>query len=136
VNDNHAPGTSVGMQIFTSALTYGAAGSAVNFADPFWAAAQSWTVLTGASASGTFALGTATNDFTGKGASNYGTFAVQQTATDITLRAVWSTALGGWSTTGITEDILLDDGTVQTVKAKVLTAPDTKKFLRLEATRP
>ena len=55
---------------------------------------------------------------------------------DITLRAVWSTALSGWSTSGITEDLLSDDGTVQTVKAKVLTAPDTKKFLRLEATRP
>ncbi len=57
-------------------------------------------------------------------------------ATDITLRAVWSTPLSGWSTTGMTEDLLLDDGAVQTVKAKVLIAPDTKKFLRLEVTRP
>ena len=57
-------------------------------------------------------------------------------ATDITLRAVWSTLLSGWSTTGLTEDILADDGVIQTVKAKVLSAPDAKKFLRLEVTRP
>lgn len=57
-------------------------------------------------------------------------------ATDITLRAVWSTALTGWSETGLTEEILADDGTTQTVRAKALIAPDTKKFLRLEVTRP
>ena len=57
-------------------------------------------------------------------------------ATDITLRAVWAAGLSGWSATGITEDILSDDGVIQTVKAKALIAPDTKKFLRLEVTRP
>ena len=194
------------------------AGSAVDFTNAFWLTARSWTVLTGTSVTGTFAVGTVTNDSAAHVASNYGTFAVQQTATavnltwtpfapivvwrnlqfganagnaaisgdfvdvekdglvnlmeyatgknpnafnpgglpqpviegayltmtytrakgatDITLRAVWSTLLSGWSTTGLTEDILSDDGTIQTVKAKVLIAPDVKKFLRLECTRP
>ena len=194
------------------------AGSAVDFTNAFWLAARSWTVLTGTGLTGTFAVGSATNDPAAHVASNYGTFAVQQTstavnltwtpfapivvwrnlqfganagnaaisgdfvdvekdglvnlmeyatgqnpnafnaaglphgviegayltmtytrakgATDITLRAVWSTGLGGWSATGVTEDILADDGMIQTVKAKVLMPPDTKKFLRLEVTRP
>ena len=64
------------------------------------------------------------------------TYTRAKAATDITLRSVWSTGLSGWSTTGITEDILADDGTIQTVKAKVLIAPDVKKFLRLECTHP
>lgn len=212
---NYAPAT--GVAVTLTATASDPDGDALAYAWDF-GAAQSWTVLTGAGVSGTFALSNVTNDATGKVASNYGTFAVQQTATavnltwtpfapiavwrnlqfganasnaaisgdfvdvekdgfvnlmeyalglnpnvfntggrpsgvvegayltitytraktatDITLRAVWSTGLGGWSTTGITEEILLDDGTIQTVKAKVLTAPDAKKFLRLEATRP
>ncbi len=194
------------------------AGSTVDFTNSFWLTARSWPVLTGTSISGTFATGTVTSDSASHTASNYGTFAVTQTATavnltwtpfapiviwrnlqfganagntaisgdfvdvdkdglvnlmeyatgknpnafnpgglpqpiiegtyltmtytrakgatDITLRAVWSTILSGWSTTGTTEDILADDGTIQTVKAKILIAPDVKKFLRLECTRP
>ena len=64
------------------------------------------------------------------------TYTRAKAATDITLRAVWSTAMSGWSAAGVTEAILADDGTIQTVKAKVFIAPDAKKFLRLEATRP
>ena len=194
------------------------AGSTVDFTNAFWLTARSWTVLTGTSMTGTFAAGTVINDPASHTASNYGTFAVTQTATavnltwtpfapivvwrnlqfganagnaaisgdfvdvekdglvnlmeyatcknpnafnaggvpqgviegtyltmtytrakaatDITLRAVWSTLLSGWSATGVTEDILADDGVIQTVKAKVLIAPDVKKFLRLECTRP
>ena len=194
------------------------AGSAVDFTNAFWLTARSWTVLTGTGVTGTFAVGTVTNDPASHIASNYGTFAIAQAATavnltwtpfapivvwrnlqfganagtasisgdfvdpdkdgivnlleyalglnpnafnaagnpqgviegayltmtytrakgatDITLRAVWSTLLSGWSTTGLTEDILADDGVIQTVKAKVLIAPDAKKFLRLEVTRP
>ena len=48
----------------------------------------------------------------------------------------WPTLRSGWSTTGMTEDILADDGVIQTVEAKVPVAPDAKKFLRLEVARP
>ncbi len=193
------------------------AGSAVDFTNAFWLTARSWTVLTGTGVTGTFAIGTVTNDPASHIASNYGTLALAQTATavnltwtpfapivvwrnlqfganagsaaisgdfvdvdkdglvnlmeyalglnpnafnaagvpapviegayltltytrakaatDITLRAVWATDLSGWSATAA-PDLLGDDGTLQTLKAKVLIAPDPKKFLRLEVTRP
>ena len=70
--------------------------------------------------------------------SNYLTlsFTRSKSATDITLRVLSSTSLSSWSTTGVIEEILSETPTTQSVKAKVLLAPDSKKFLRLEVSYP
>lgn len=56
----------------------------------------------------------------------------------MTFSVEWSTTLlaGSWTTTGVTEQILSDDGTIQTVKATVNAAGQTRCFVHLKVTRP
>ena len=70
--------------------------------------------------------------------SNYLTlsFTRSKSATDITLRVLSSTSLSSWSTTGVIEEILSENSSTQSVKAKILIAPDSQKFLRLEVSHP
>ena len=41
-------------------------------------------------------------------------------------------AVGAWSNAGVTEQILTDNGTIQTVKATVPTGTTGRRFVRLE----
>ena len=66
-------------------LVFNAAGSTVDFSSSFWAANHSWPVLTCSSMSGTFALGSISQDGFGNSIAPYGTFYLQQTATGVTL---------------------------------------------------
>lgn len=60
-------------------------GSLVDFSDAFWSTARTWPVLTAASRTGTFTLGTISADSASHPASGYGSFAIQQTATGLNL---------------------------------------------------
>ena len=66
-------------------IVFNGAGSAVAMTDTFWTQAHSWPVVTGASIGGTFALGTIGSDSAGRAAANYGAFALQHSATAVTL---------------------------------------------------
>src|SRR5262249_53259263 len=56
----------------------------------------------------------------------------------VTFSVQWSTTLlaTSWTTTGVTEQILSDDGTIQTVKATMDGTALPRCFLRLDVTRP
>lgn len=62
-----------------------APGSGVALDDTFWTQPRSWTFLTGASISGSFTLGTVSNDPGGRNVSDHGTLSLQQNATSATL---------------------------------------------------
>jgi len=192
-------------------------GSSVDFSNWFWTQSRAWTVISGTSVSGSFALGSATVDSKGQSAHGYGSFSVQMTsaacavvwtpspinawrgtsfgtnttnpavagdnanpvgdgvvnltkyalgldpniasrtgqpvvsqaggylmltytkvtsATDIIYQSLWSNDLGLWQSSGITEDILLNSGTTQQVRDKIPLTGETRKFLRLQVTRP
>jgi autotransporter-associated beta strand protein len=55
-----------------------------------------------------------------------------------TFTVEWSDtlAVNSWSAAGVTEQVLSDDGTVQTVKASVAGGVGTRRFLRLRVTHP
>jgi hypothetical protein len=48
----------------------------------------------------------------------------------------WSDTLANWQTSGITENILFDDGTVQQVKASIPTDSNGRRFVHLKVTAP
>ena len=94
-------------------LVLNSAGSTVAMTDVFWTQAHSWPVVTGASVSGTFALGTVGSDTAGRAAANYGAFALQHSATAVTLTftpypplQVWQRVNFGanWNTAAIAGD--------------------------------
>lgn len=66
-------------------LVFNAPGSTVSFTDAFWTQPRSWTVLTAANKSGDFVLGSIGLDSAGRSLSAYGSIALQQTATSVTL---------------------------------------------------
>lgn len=55
---------------------------------------------------------------------------------DITYQAQWADDLHTWSTSGITEEILSDDGITRQIKAKIPLNSAPHRFLRLNITRP
>jgi beta-glucanase (GH16 family)/regulation of enolase protein 1 (concanavalin A-like superfamily) len=59
-------------------------------------------------------------------------------AAGILFSVEWNDALtsGVWSTAGVTEQILNDNGTLQTVHASLSTGTATRRFLRLRVTEP
>lgn len=59
-------------------------------------------------------------------------------ATGITYQVQWSDTLaaGSWSSAGVTEQILSNDGAVQTVKASVAAGSGGTRFLHLRVTKP
>lgn len=71
-------------------------GSGVALTDSFWTQSHSWPILTAASVSGTFALGTVSSDPTGHSISNYGALSLQQTGTSAALTFMPLTAQQLW----------------------------------------
>lgn len=56
--------------------------------------------------------------------------------TDIIHAVEWTNGFAVWSTSGVTEQVLSDDGTVQQVKARVPIAGAASKFMHLELSAP
>jgi hypothetical protein len=48
----------------------------------------------------------------------------------------WSDDLSSWSTQGVNESVLNDDGTIQLVKAIVPVGSSGHRFVHLKVTRP
>lgn len=63
-------------------------GSETTYLLSFWRSARIWPVITGASLSGTFTLGTVSGDAAGHATATYGAFSLQHTATGVNL--VWT----------------------------------------------
>ncbi len=63
------------------------------------------------------------------------TYTLLKAATDITVNPEWSTTLDGWSTTGITREVIADDGTLQTIRATVPMTGEPRILMRLRVTR-
>ncbi len=57
-------------------------------------------------------------------------------ADGITFSVEWSDTLTNWSATGVTEQLLNDNGTMQTVKAIIPAGPAAKRFIHLKVTNP
>ncbi|MEO5714862.1 MAG: LamG-like jellyroll fold domain-containing protein [Luteolibacter sp.] len=64
---------------------FNAPGTAVNFTDPFWLYPLKWTLLNGTNITGSFMLATVSQDSGGRSIFSYGTLALQQSATAVTL---------------------------------------------------
>ncbi len=86
-------------------------GSTANFLHALWRTNRSWPVLNAASLTGTFTLGTNSTDAGGRPAATYGSFALTNTATNVSL--LW-TALPGFP--------VINDPTV------TITTPATNPF--------
>ena len=54
---------------------------------------------------------------------------------EVTYAVEWSDTLSSWSTSGVTEQILSDDGTLQQVQASILTNGAPRRFVHLKLTR-
>ncbi len=88
-------------------LVFNTPGSDVDFSQPFWSSARSWTLLTCNTRSGIFALGNPTNDLFGNAPSNYGTFSITGSGpavvlnwTPVEIIALWrGTTNGNWDLT-------------------------------------
>ncbi|MBK8038654.1 MAG: autotransporter-associated beta strand repeat-containing protein [Verrucomicrobiaceae bacterium] len=95
-----------------------------NLAASYWRTARTIPLMTMTSRSGTFALGTVTNDSAGNPVATYGTFTLQHTATAVNL--VW-TPIPGFP--------VIDDPTVNITSPMVTTValPDVATSLRLTA---
>lgn len=110
-------------------LVFNTPGSAVDFSQPFWSSARSWTVLTGASRSGIFTLGSSTNDLLGNVPANFGTFSLTGSGTSIVLNwtpveivALWrGTTNGNWD---ITSPNWLKTGSIAIFQNGLATAID------------
>jgi hypothetical protein len=55
---------------------------------------------------------------------------------DVTYGVEWSDTLIAWSTLGVTEQVLIDNGVVQQVKARVALGASGARFLRLKVVHP
>ena len=77
-------------------VTLNGSGSVADFSNAFWNTARSWPIVTAASRTGNFTLGTVSADIAGRPASGYGTFTISQTST--TANLVWTplTAIEQW----------------------------------------
>ena len=122
-----ADGLSSGALSITSGakidLALNSAGSTVNFLHSFWRTARSFPVVSAASVSGTFALGTISNDVGGRAAATYGSFALQHTAAGVNL--LW-TPIAGFP--------VIDDPTITLVSPaqNVVSLVDAALSLRLK----
>lgn len=66
-------------------LTFNAAGSTVNFENPFWSQIQTWPILTSSDMTGVFALGNVSTDSMGNSIAGTGSFHLQQTSQGVIL---------------------------------------------------
>ncbi len=99
-------------------VTLNGSSSLVDFSNAFWSTARSWPIVTAASRTGNFTLGTVSSDIAARPASGYGTFTISQTATAAVL--VWTpltpieqwrfTNFGSNANTGIAADNADPDG--------------------------
>ena len=64
------------------------------------------------------------------------TYGKSDSAIDVTFHPEWSSDLSTWSNTGLTEQVLSDNGTVQQVQDKVPLNTTNVMFLHLRVTRP
>ena len=103
-------------------LVLNAAGSTVNFLHSFWRTARSIPVVSAASITGSFTLGTISTDVGGRAASTYGTFSLQHTTTGVNL--LW-TPIPGFA--------VIDDPTVALVSPaeNVVSLVDVALSLRI-----
>ena len=111
-------------------LVFNDTASSVNFADPFWATARSWTFLTSSSRTGVSSIGNQTADLSGHSPADYGTFAITESGNSLVLtwtpadivwrgtsNANWDLATANWqkasSVTAFQDGaaIRIDDGT-------------------------
>lgn len=69
-------------------LILNGSGSAADFSNTFWNTARSWPILSAASRTGNFTLGTMSADIAGRPVSGYGAFTIEQTTTAVNL--VWT----------------------------------------------
>lgn len=66
-------------------LVFDSPGSTVDFTDAFWTQPRSWILMTASNKTGDLSLGTIGSDSTGRQLSFYGSLALQQNATSVTL---------------------------------------------------
>lgn len=111
-------------------LVFNDSASGVNFSDPFWASARSWTFLTSSTRTGVFSIGNQTADLSGHSSADYGTFAITESGNSLVLtwapvpivwrgttNANWDLATENWqkvsSVTAFLDGspIRIDDGT-------------------------
>ena len=59
------------------------------------------------------------------------TYPKPDAVSDIVYTAQFSDDLATWSNTGVTQDVLADDGTTQTIRAKVSSSGIARRFIRL-----
>ncbi len=66
------------------------------------------------------------------------TYTKNKAATDVTFTVEWSDTLAAnsWSNSGVTEQLVSDNGTVQTVRATVAAGGSGKRFLHLKVSKP
>jgi len=82
-------------------LILNSSGSTVDFTNAFWMYPQKWTVLAGTNISGSFVLGNISTDSAGRPVSSYGTFALQQSSTAVTLTFTPLTTVAPQQPTGL-----------------------------------
>ena len=69
------------------------------------------------------------------GASLYLTYTQPAAITDVTYQVEWAdTISGAWSSTGVTRQILSDDGSRRTIRATVPKGATSQRFVRLKIT--
>ena len=97
-------------------LTLNRAGSAVDFSNAFWNTAHTWPITTATLQTGAFTLGTVSDG--------------------INFKVEWSDTLApnSWSNLGVTEQLLTDNGIVQTVRATLSAVTLARRFVRLTIT--
>lgn len=137
-SNNTTAGTFDSIQAETVTISTGAAldlvfndsASGVNFSDPFWAAARSWTFLTSNARTGVFSIGNQTADLSGRSSADYGTFAITESGNSLVLtwtpadivwrgttNANWDLATANWQRVASVTAFLngsptrIDDGT-------------------------
>ena len=64
------------------------------------------------------------------------TYQKDTSKTDITYRVEAGSDLSSWSNSGVTEQIMSTNGTIQTIVASVSTIGNPKQFIRLKVTAP
>ncbi len=103
-------------------LVFNGTGSTVNFLHSFWRTPRSFPVVNATSLTGSFTLGTISNDAGGRAAATYGSFALQHTPTGMNL--LW-TPIAGFP--------VIDDPTIAPVSpaANVVSLVDAALSLRL-----
>jgi len=69
-------------------VTFNGTGSLVDFSNPFWSATRTWPIVTAASRTGNFTLGSVSPDIAGRPVAGYGAFTISQTSTAANL--VWT----------------------------------------------